>query len=153
MRSFLFSTFLLFSQSIASPGGYLGISFQLDFKSKEKGFQFSTGITVPFIGEPGMGPYAFPGVALGLRHVKNSNIYSYIDIQIVASNAAWAGVGYGVGFKEGDRFLRKKYFLGFLPIGYVHESMRNRDSMQMLNNFKGIYLGGALPIIGSHFHP
>jgi len=137
----------------ATPGGYVGLSFLLDFKSKEKGLQFSAGLALPFIGEPSLGPYAFPGVALGLRQIKNNSFYSYLDIQIVASNVVWTGAGLGLAFKEGDRYIRKKYFLGFLPIGYVHESALEKNLSFALSDFKAIYLGGAIPLIGSHFKP
>ena len=156
VRTIIYSILILFifsNKLTATPGGYVGLSFLLDFKSKEKGLQFSTGLALPFIGEPSLGPYAFPGVALGLRHIKNKSFYSYIDIQIVASNAVWAGAGLGLAFKEGNRYIRKKYFMGFLPIGYVKESTRNKDSSSVMNDFRAIYLGGAIPIIGSHFKP
>jgi hypothetical protein len=43
--------------------------------------------------------------------------------------------------------------MGFLPIGYVKESTRNKDSSSAMNDFRAIYLGGAIPLIGSHFKP
>ena len=156
VRTIIYSILILFifsNKLTATPGGYVGLSFLLDFKSKEKGLQFSTGLALPFIGEPSLGPYAFPGIALGLRHIKNKSFYSYIDIQIVASNVVWTGAGLGLTFKEGNRFIRKKYFLGFLPIGYVQESTRKKDSSFAISDFKAIYLGGAIPLIGSHFKP
>ena len=155
-RKIIYSILIVFifsNKLTATAGGYVGLSFLLDFKSKEKGLQFSTGLALPFIGEPSLGPYAFPGVALGLRHIKNKSFYSYIDIQIVASNVIWTGAGLGLAFKEGDRYIRKKYFLGFLPIGYVQESTRKKDSSFAISDFKAIYLGGAIPLIGSHFKP
>ena len=145
--------FIFSNKLTATPGGYVGLSFLLDFKSKEKGLQFSAGLALPFIGEPSLGPYAFPGVALGLRQIKNNSFYSYLDIQIVASNVVWTGAGLGLAFKEGDRYIRKKYFLGFLPIGYVHESALEKNLSFVLSDFKAIYLGGAIPLIGSHFKP
>ena len=155
-RAIIYSILIVFifnNKLTALPGGYIGLSFLLDFKSKEKGLQFSTGLALPFIGEPSLGPYAFPGLALGFRHTKNKSFYSYIDIQIVASNVAWAGTGLGLAFKDGARYIRRKYFLGYLPIGYVKESTRNKDSSYVMNDFRAIYLGGAIPIIGSHFKP
>ena len=89
---------------------------------------------------------------MGLRHTNNKDFYSYIDTQIVASNAVWAGAGLGLAFKEGNQYIRKKYFMGFLPIGYVKESTRNKDSSSVMNDFRAIYLGGAISIIG-HFKP
>ena len=150
---FTLTVFVFNSKLNAFPGGYIGLSFLFDFKSKEKGMQVSTGLALPFIGDPGMGPYAFPGLAFGLRHTNSKSFYGYIDIQFVASNAVWIGSGYGIAFKDGNRFVRKKYFLGFLPIGYVIEGIQKEDSINMDNNFKGIYLGAALPIIGNHFFP
>ena len=156
VRTIILSILTVFTFSnklTALPGGYFGLSFLFDFKSKEKGLQFSTGLALPFVGEPSLGPYAFPGVTLGLRHTNNKGFYSYIDIQIVASNAVWAGAGLGLAFKEGNQYIRKKYFMGFLPIGYVKESTRNKDSSSAMNDFRAIYLGGAIPLIGSHFKP
>lgn len=145
--------FFFTNKLTGTPGGYVGLSFLLDFKNKEKGLQFSIGLALPFIGEPSLGPYAFPGVALGLRYIKNKSFYSYIDIQIVASNIVWTGAGLGLAFKEGDRYIRKKYFLGYLPTGYVQESTRKKNSSFAMSDFKAIYLGGAIPIIGSYFKP
>ena len=73
--------------------------------------------------------------------------------KFVASNAVLTGAGLGLAFKEGNRYIRKKYFIGFLPIGYVKESTRNKDSNSAMNDFRAIYLGGAIPLIGSHFKP
>ena len=115
VRTIILSILTVFTFSnklTALPGGYIGLSFLFDFKSKEKGLQFSTGLALPFIGEPSLGPYAFPGVTVGLRHTNNKGFYSYIDIQIVASNAVWAGAGLGLAFKEGNQYIRKKYFMG-----------------------------------------
>ena len=150
---YILTVFTFSNKLTALPGGYVGLSFLFDFKSKEKGLQFSTGLALPFVGEPSLGPYAFPGVALGLRQIKNNSFYSYIDIQIVASNVVWTGAGLGLAFKEGDRYIRKKYFLGFLPIGYVHESALEKNLSFTLSDFKAIYLGGAIPLVGSHFKP
>ena len=82
VRTIILSILAVFTFSnklTALPGGYVGLSFMLDFKSKQKGLQFSTGLALPFIGEPSLGPYAFPGVTLGLRHTNNKDFYSYID--------------------------------------------------------------------------
>ena len=149
----ILTAFTFSNKLTALPGGYFGLSFLFDFKSKEKGLQFSTGLALPYVGEPSLGPYVFPGVTLGLRHTNNKSFYNYIDIQIVVFNAVWAGAGLGLAFKEGNRYIRKKYFMGFLPIGYVKESTRNKDSSSAMNDFSAIYLGGAIPLIGSHFKP
>ena len=55
------------------PGGYIGISFEFDTKKKIKGYQVSIGFAVPSIGNPGQGPYLFPGIALGKRYLSKEN--------------------------------------------------------------------------------
>ena len=86
MRTIILSILTVFTFSnklTALPGGYIGLSFLFDFKSKEKGLQFSTVLALPFVGEPSMGPYAFPSVTLGLRHTNNKGFYSYVDIKML----------------------------------------------------------------------
>ena len=74
----------------------MGLSYEFDLKSKEKGYQLSLGIALPSVGEPGIGPYIFPGVAIGKRYLKNKQSYIYTDFQIVGmASGLWTGIGYG----------------------------------------------------------
>ena len=69
IRLSLFTLFLLvgwietFAQG---PGGYFGFGIHFGL-NKTIGAQVSYGIAVSSVGEPGSGPYLFPGVAFGIR--------------------------------------------------------------------------------------
>ena len=66
---------------LSQPGGYIGISYEFDTKKKIKGYQISIGFAVPSIGNPGQGPYLFPGVAFGKKHSsKEDKSYTYSDL-------------------------------------------------------------------------
>ena len=136
------------------PGGYIGISFEFDTKKKIKGYQVSIGFAVPSIGNPGQGPYLFPGIALGNRYLSKENkSYTYIDAQVVLSAGIWGGVGYGIAFVDGQKQLRRKLFGGFLVGGFVNENIKTPELGWQNNSFKAYHLGLGLPLIGYHFHP
>ena len=138
------------------PGGYLGISASFG-KNRTAGLQGSVGIAVPSVGEPAMGPYLFPGIAVGKRRSwADQKEYVYTDLQItyVHSGAwgggAWGGAGVGRLFSEEGNRLRSKIYGGYLMGGYSTEYLMGAD---MENLFHGIHLGVALPMIGSHLYP
>ena len=139
-------------EDLSFSGGYVGISYEFDLKSKQKGFQISFGVAVPGIGASGNGPYIFPGIAFGSRQSQNNDSFNYIDLQLVTMFGGWAGGGYGFAFKDGKKHIRKKYFVGFLLAGYVNES-NQISSSEWQSAFKGYHLGFGLPIIGNHFYP
>ncbi len=139
-------------ENLSFPGGYIGISYEFDLKTKQKGFQISFGVAVPGIGASGNGPYIFPGIAFGNRQSQNNDSFNYIDLQLVTMFGGWAGGGYGFAFKDGKKYIRKKYFVGFLLAGYVNES-NQLSSSEWQSAFKGYHLGFGLPIIGNHFYP
>ena len=148
-----YSWIFFLSTSIFAQGGYLGLSYEFDLKSKEKGYQLSLGVALPSVGEPGMGPYIFPGVALGKRYLKNKQSYIYTDIQIVGmASGLWTGVGYGTAKINEKRIKRRKWFLGWLAGGYVSETVR-APSLEKQSSFSGLHLGFVFPLIGDHFQP
>ena len=139
---------------LSFPGGYIGISYQIDLKSKQKGYQISFGIAVPGVGKSGNGPYFIPGIALGRRHLaKENKSYTYIDSQMVFSSGVWGGVGFGIAFVDGKRHLRTKQFGGFLVGGFVNENIDTSDLDWEDYAFKAYHLGFAFPIIGNHLYP
>ena len=139
-------------KDLSFPGGYAGISYELDLKSKEKGYQISFGMAIPGIGESGGGPYIFPGIAFGKRYPQNSEPYTYFDLQMVGMMGGWLGFGYGTAFKDGKKHVRTKKFIGFLLAGYVTERTQTSNT-EWQSAFSGAHLGFALPIVGNHFHP
>ena len=143
---------LLVSPLIAQ-GGYVSLSYELDLKSKEKGYQISFGIALPGIGESGNGPFVFPGIALGNRRLQNNQSFFYTDFQAVAMfKGFWGGAGYGSGKIDGKKIKRRKRFLGFLFAGYVNETSEIPD-LNRQGSFSGFHLGAAFPLIGGHFQP
>ena len=135
------------------PGGYIGLGFEFDLKTKQRGYQLSFGVAVPDLGEPGMGPFIFPGIAIGKKYLLNEKkSYTYIDMQIVAIAGLWGGAGYGIAFKDGKTALRRKFFAGWIA-GYVNESTQVPDLKWVKGTFKGYHLGLGLPLIGGHFYP
>jgi hypothetical protein len=139
---------------LSQPGGYIGISYAFDIKKKIKGYQISIGFAVPSIGNPGQGPYLFPGVAFGKRHSSKENkSYTYSDLQItyLGYGGFWGGAGYGIAFMDGKKLKRSKFFGGYLMAGFTKENIQRPESDWQNNTFA--YLGLALPIIGYHFHP
>ena len=141
---------------LSQPGGYIGISYAFDIKKKIKGYQISIGFAVPSIGNPGQGPYLFPGVAFGKRHSSKENkSYTYSDLQItyLGYGGFWGGAGYGIAFMDGKKLKRSKYFGGYLLAGYTKENIKMPESGWQNNTFAGYHLGLALPIIGYHFYP
>jgi hypothetical protein len=137
------------------PGGYVSIAYEFDLKSKQKGYQVSFGVAVPGIGESGNGPFIFPGIVFGKRYLLNEDqSYSYIDLQVVAMiGGVWGGGGYGSGNIDGKKHKRRKYFIGWLPGGYVNESTQTANSDWQKGTFKGYHFGLAFPLIGNHFYP
>ena len=141
---------------LSQPGGYIGISYEFDKKKKIKGYQISIGFAVPSIGNPGQGPYLFPGVAFGKKHSsKEDKSYTYSDLQIAyfGYGGFWGGAGYGIAFMDGKKLKRSKYFGGYLLAGYTKENIKMPESGWQNNTFAGYHLGLALPIIGYHFYP
>jgi|TARA_B100000959_G_scaffold204148_1_gene213870 hypothetical protein len=141
---------------LSQPGGYIGISYEFDIKKKIKGYQISIGFAVPSIGNPGQGPYLFPGVAFGKRHSSKENkSYTYSDLQMTYSGYGgfWGGAGYGIAFMDGKKLKRNKFFGGWLLAGFTKENIQKPVSDLKNNRFAGFHLGLALPIIGYHFHP
>ncbi len=131
---------------LSQPGGYIEI----------KGYQISIGFAVPSIGNPGLGPYLFPGVAFGKKYSsKEDRSYTYSDLQITyfGYGGFWGGAGYGIAFMDGKKLKRSKYFGGYLLAGYTKEEIKIHESGSQNNTFAGYHLGLALPIIGYHFHP
>ena len=156
----VFSSVAIFSQIFISdvraerpsfPGGYLGISASFG-KNRTVGLQGSVGIAVPSVGKPGMGPWLFPGIAVGKRRSwADQKEYVYTDLQITYNQSGiWGGVGVGRLFSEEGNRLRSKIYGGYLMGGYSTEYLMGSD---MENLFHGIHLGVALPMIGSHFYP
>lgn len=156
----VFSSVAIFSQIFISdvraeqplfPGGYLGISASFG-KNRTVGLQGSVGIAVPSVGKPGLGPWLFPGIAVGKRRSwADQKEYVYTDLQITYNHSGiWGGVGVGRLFSEEGNRLRSKIYGGFLMGGYSTEYLMGAD---MENLFHGIHLGMALPLIGSHFYP
>jgi hypothetical protein len=141
---------------LSQPGGYIGISYEFDIKKKIKGYQISIGFAVPSIGNPGQGPYLFPGVAFGKRHSSKENkSYTYSDLQMtyLGYGGFWGGAGYGIAFMDGKKLKRNKFFGGWLLAGFTKENIQKPESDLKNNTFSGFHLGLALPIIGYHFHP
>ena len=141
---------------LPQPGGYIGISFEFDTKKKINGYQISIGFAVPSIGNPGQGPYLFPGFAFGKRHSsKEDKSYTYSDLQIayLGYGGFWGGAGYGIAFMDGKKLKRRKLFGGYLLAGYTKENIKMPESGWQNNTFAGYHLGLVLPIIGYHFHP
>jgi hypothetical protein len=139
---------------LSQTGGYIGISYAFDIKKKIKGYQISIGFAVPSIGNPGQGPYLFPGVAFGKRHSSKENkSYTYSDLQItyLGYGGFWGGAGYGIAFMDGKKLKRSKFFGGYLMAGFTKENIQRPESDWQNNTFA--HLGLALPIIGYHFHP
>ena len=133
------------------PGGYLGLSTSFG-KNKTTGIQWSLGIAVPLVGEPAMGPYLFPGIAMGKRRsFVNQKSYFYTDLQITYNySGIWGGTGIGYLFSEEGNRIRSKFYGGYLLGGYSTEYLMG-TGMESL--FHGIYLGVAAPVIGNHFYP
>jgi len=136
------------------PGGYIGISYEFDIKNKKRGYQVSLGFAMPQIGNPGQGPYLFPGIAIGNRYLpKVKKSHFYFDMQIIFFAGIWGGVGYGKAFINGEKRSRRKIFGGYLPIGYVMENLKLSEGSWESNTFNAWHLGLPLPLIGYHFHP
>jgi hypothetical protein len=133
------------------PGGYLCLSTSFG-KNKTTGLQGSVAIAVPSIGEPAMGPYLFPGIAVGKRRsLVNQKSYFYTDLQITYNYwGIWGGTGLGYLFSEDGNRLRTKFYGGYLLGGYSTEYLMGAG---MESLFHGVYLGLAVPMIGNHFHP
>lgn len=134
------------------PGGYIG--FGLHFGTdKTVGAQVSYGVALTSVGEPGVGPYLFPGVAMGTRYsFLHKTSYSYSDLQLTYFNGAWAGIGFGPTFSKLGTSLKGKVYGGFLAAGLCYEKsiMLEKD---VNITFLGGYLGLAVPLIGSHLMP
>jgi hypothetical protein len=156
----VFSSVAIFSQIFISdvraerplfPGGYLGISASFG-KNRTVGLQGSVGIAVPSVGKPGLGPWLFPGIAVGKRRSwADQKEYVYTDLQITYNHSGiWGGVGVGRLFSEEGNRLRSKIYGGYLMGGYSTEYLMGAD---MENLFHGIHLGVAVPMIGSHLYP
>ncbi|MDP6878794.1 MAG: hypothetical protein QGI18_09355 [Candidatus Marinimicrobia bacterium] len=141
---------------LSQPGGYIGISYEFDKKNTIKGYQIAIGFAVPSIGNPGQGPYLFPGFAFGKKYSSKENkSYTYNDLQITyfGYGGFWSGAGYGIAFIDGKKLKRSKYYGGFLLAGYYKENIDIAELDSQNNTFSGYHLGLALPIIGNHFHP
>jgi hypothetical protein len=139
------------------PGGYIGTSYEFNFKNKIRGLQISFGVALPSIGNPGLGPYLFPGLALGTRSMlKKKKSYHYSDIQInyLGYGGLWGGAGVGIAFMNGKKLNRRKIFGGYLMAGLVKEKIQSDEKSNTEgNNFFGYHLGLAIPLIGSHLYP
>ncbi len=169
MKHFLFVFILLnslWSQSVESnrvgdprdasiPGGYIGISYEIDTKKKIKGYQISFGFALPQFGSPGSGPYLFPGIAIGKRKISDhEKSYTYVDAQVVVMQGFWGGFGYGIAFMDGQRQGRAKAFGGYLLAGLTTEYMQTSKLELKTNLFIPYYhFGLALPFPGYHFYP
>ena len=141
-------------KDLSFPGGYIGISYEFDLKSKQKGYQVSFGVAVPGIGESGNGPYIFPGIVFGRRHLQNNDSFTYFDMQLVAMiEGVWGGAGYGSAYIDGRKQKRSKYFLGWLLGGYVNERTQTSELEWQKSTFRGYHLGLVFPLIGNHFYP
>jgi len=138
------------TQCYSSPGGYVGLGIQYG-TNKTIGLQVSYGIALPSVGEPGVGPYLFPGIAVGRRYSLNDKKrYSYSDLQILYMNGFWVGSGFGLMYKSGQLVPRAKVFAGYLIGGYTHDIVISSKPERL---FKGWHLGIALPVLGSHIQP
>ena len=133
------------------PGGYVGLSVQYG-TNKTIGLQASFGVAVPGFGEPSMGPYLFPGFAIGKRYsFKTKKPHTYIDGQITHLGYAgvWVGVGAGLVFMDGEHYKKYKYYGGWVVGGAVSESLIGEKKPF----FRALHAGIVLPIIGTMLYP
>ncbi len=133
-------------------GGYLGFGIHYG-TDKTLGAQISYGVALTSVGEPGVGPYLLPGIAVGIRRsFSHKTTYSYSDLQLTWFNGLWGGVGVGSVFSEFGPTLRAKIYGGFLIAGFSYETpvlIANKEEKP----FVGSYLGLAFPRIGTHVMP
>ena len=133
------------------PGGYIGLGASFG-RYGTRGFQISVGMAVPSVGFPAIGPYLFPGLAVGWRRSsREPESYRYADLQVVyLDRGAWVGGGLGRVFIDDRSYWRTKIFAGYLVAGYTHEHIFSPGLNRL---FSGLHLGLALPLPGSHLYP
>ena len=132
------------------PGGYVGLSVQYG-TNKTIGLQASFGVAVPGFGEPSMGPYLFPGFAIGKRYsFKTKKPHTYIDGQMTyLDKGVWLGGGTGLVFMNGEHLTKYKYYGGWFVGGAVSESLIGEKKPF----FRALHAGIAIPLFGTIFHP
>lgn len=134
------------------PGGYVGLSIQYG-SERTLGFQISTGIAVPAVGEPAVGPYLFPGIAVGWRKsFATTTAYSFIDLQLTLIQGFWVGGGVGYAFSDSGNFFRHKQYAGFLIGGITSEKPFQVQAVSV-DKFLGLHLGLTYPFMGNHLYP
>ena len=134
------------------PGGYIGFGVHFG-TDKTVGAQMSYGVAVSSVGDPGVGPYLFPGIAFGFRKSFSLGLsYYYSDLQLTYFNGAWAGVGVGKSFSDSGGSLRAKIYGGFFMACLTYETPL-RVVKDEIPTFVGGYLGLAYPLIGNHLMP